>query len=62
MAEADLKSAKILLETNNFNNSAYHSQQATEKAIKALLILKNEFVESHFVADKAKKILEKKSL
>jgi len=59
-ARADLKSAEVLLKANNFNNSAYHSQQVAEKAIKALLVLKNEFVESHFVADIAKDLLNEK--
>jgi HEPN domain-containing protein len=37
----DLKSAKLELDGKIFNNSIYHSQQAVEKAIKALLILHN---------------------
>ena len=59
-ARADLKSAEILLKANNFNNSIYHSQQTAEKAIKALLVLRNKFVESHFVADIAKDFLNEK--
>jgi len=55
-ARADLNSAEVLLKANNFNNSIYHSQQAVEK----VLILKNKFVESHFVADIAKDLLNEK--
>jgi HEPN domain-containing protein len=48
------ESAKLELEGKVFNNSAYHSQQAIEKAIKALLILHNQFIETHLIADKVK--------
>ncbi|MBR3719702.1 MAG: HEPN domain-containing protein [Firmicutes bacterium] len=41
LAQADLKSAKILLNTGNDellqNNAAYHAQQAVEKIAKALI-------------------------
>jgi HEPN domain-containing protein len=56
----DLKSAKLELEGKIFNNSVYHSQQAIEKAIKALLILHNQFVETHFVADRIKGLVDNK--
>jgi HEPN domain-containing protein len=56
----DLKSAKIELEGEVFNNSIYHSQQAIEKAIKALLILHNQFIETHFVADRIKGLIDDK--
>jgi len=61
-AKEDLKAAEVLLKENNFNNSVYHSQQACEKAIKALLILHNEFLETHFVADRAAKFLDEKTV
>jgi len=53
-AKADLKSAELELNGGIYNNSVYHSQQAAEKAAKALLILHNKFVETHFVADRIK--------
>ena len=56
----DLKSAKLELDGKIFNNSIYHSQQAVEKAIKALLILHNQFVETHFVADRIKGFVDDK--
>ena len=57
-AKADLKSAEIELKGGVYNNSAYHSQQAVEKVLKALLVLHNRFVESHFVADRVKDIVK----
>jgi HEPN domain-containing protein len=56
----DLKSAKLELDGKVFNNSIYHSQQAVEKAVKALLILHNQFVETHFVADRIKGLVDDK--
>ena len=37
-AHNDLKAAKLLLEEGLYDESAFHAQQATEKALKALLI------------------------
>ncbi|HHV57979.1 MAG TPA: HEPN domain-containing protein [Firmicutes bacterium] len=37
-AVADLKTAEILLNAGRFNACAFHSQQAAEKAMKALLL------------------------
>lgn len=58
-ALSDLKSAEVELKAGIYNNSVYHSQQAVEKMIKALLIIHNLFVESHFVADLLKRTKEK---
>jgi len=55
----DLKSAEIELKGKVFNNSIYHSQQAAEKACKAL-ILHNQFVETHFVADRINGLVDNK--
>ena len=40
-AEWDFENAKILLERDRFNTVVYHSQQAAEKAVKALLYHNN---------------------
>ncbi len=37
-ARNDLRAAKILLEEGLFDESAFHAQQAAEKALKALLV------------------------
>ncbi|MCS7094178.1 MAG: HEPN domain-containing protein [Candidatus Aenigmarchaeota archaeon] len=60
-AKKDLEAAEVLLKNKNFNNSVYHSQQTAEKAVKAVLILKNKFVESHFVADISKDYLDEET-
>jgi HEPN domain-containing protein len=44
-AKADLKSAEDLLRNEDFADSTYYSQQASEKACKALLIAENAFIE-----------------
>jgi HEPN domain-containing protein len=43
-AKADLKSAKDLLEADDFPDAALHAQQCAEKAIKALLVVENRRV------------------
>ncbi len=40
-AEWDLENAKILFENNRFNTVVFHSHQAAEKAVKALLYFNN---------------------
>ena len=59
-AKADLKSAEDLLNSNNYADSAFHSQQAAEKACKALLIVENAFIEEHKIAKWFKKVFSKK--
>lgn len=48
-AKSDLNSAKILLKNKEYSNSLYHSQQAIEKILKALLALKRRFIFKHEV-------------
>ena len=50
LAETDLKVAKILEDTKNYSNSVYHSQQASEKAVKAILALLSEQIYEHKVS------------
>jgi HEPN domain-containing protein len=48
-AKSDLNSARILLKNKEYNNSLYHSQQAIEKILKAMLALKGCFIYKHEV-------------
>jgi len=59
-AKADLKSAEDLLRCEDFADSTYHSQQAAEKACKALLIAENVFVEKHKISKWFKKVFSGK--
>jgi len=52
----DLKSAEILLKNEQYSDSTFHSQQAAEKASKALLILNKMFVREHIVSPLLAKI------
>jgi HEPN domain-containing protein len=51
-AEEDLKSARSLFESKIWSDTCYHSQQASEKSLKAVLMLtgKREQVAEHLVA------------
>ena len=52
-AKEDLKAAKILLDDSIHSKSVFHSQQAVEKALKAVLALNAIFItDSHVVSDK----------
>lgn len=48
-AKSDLNSARILLESGEYSNSLYHSQQAIEKILKTMLALKGRFIFKHEV-------------
>ena len=49
----DLKAADVLLKNNIFSKSVYHSQQAVEKSLKAVLALNAIFItDEHVVSDK----------
>lgn len=41
-AENDLKSAKVLFDSNILDTAIYHTQQCAEKALKAYLAFKNQ--------------------
>ncbi|EHP88517.1 HEPN domain-containing protein [Methanotorris formicicus] len=49
-AEEDLEVANVLLKTNHYPDSIYHSQQCAEKAVKSILILNNVIVRRHIVS------------
>ena len=58
-AKRDLKMAEILLENKLYEGSAYHSQQASEKALKALVIYKGGWHLTHsckFLLDQLKEM------
>ena len=40
-AKWDLDNAKILLDNKRYNTTVFHSHQASEKAVKALLFFRN---------------------
>ena len=50
-AKEDLKSAKILLENDIYDNALYFAQQTAKKAAKAILIIYNKFVPEHIVSE-----------
>jgi HEPN domain-containing protein len=61
-AKADLKSAKDLLEADDFPDATLHAQQCVEKAIKALLVIENRFVSRHIVSDIFSEVMEELKL
>jgi len=61
-ARADLKSAEVNLREGIYNNSIYHSQQAVEKIVKALLLVHNIFKATHIVSPELKKIEKKEEI
>jgi HEPN domain-containing protein len=48
-AISDFNSARILLKNKQYSTSLYHSQQAVEKILKAMLALKGRFIYKHEV-------------
>src|SRR3989338_8718735 len=49
----DIKAADVLLKNSIFSKSVYHSQQAVEKSLKAVLALNGVFItDEHVVSDK----------
>ncbi len=58
-ARSDIKSAGILLKNKEYSTSLYHSQQAIEKILKAMLALKGRFIFKHEVIAEFCKVFEK---
>ncbi len=55
-AKSDMESAEILLKNGKYEDAAYHFQQASEKAVKALLIVHKKFESTHIVSPIFEKI------
>ncbi len=52
-AQSDMRSAKLLLDGNEFSRSIYHSHQAVEKSMKASLVLTGIVItDDHWVSDR----------
>lgn len=60
-AKEDLDVAEILLKKGKYADSAYHSQQAAEKAGKALLILEKKFISDHIISGIISKVLDEEA-
>jgi HEPN domain-containing protein len=52
-AKSDFNSARILLKNGEYSNSLYHSQQAIEKILKAMLALNGD----RLIVQKDKKVI-----
>ena len=61
-AKRDLMAASHLLDISLYEKSVYHSQQAVEKAIKAILAVWGEFNKTHFVANTLRRECNKQKL
>ncbi|EHP88514.1 HEPN domain-containing protein [Methanotorris formicicus] len=59
MAEEDLEIAKVLLKTEHYAGSVFHSQQCIEKSIKSVLILFGVFIKTHYVSNLLVRNLDK---
>lgn len=57
-ARSDLHSAKSLLKSGDYADSAYHAQQCAEKAVKAVLVLSNKFVRTHTASGVFRRVIE----
>jgi len=60
-SKADIDSAVSLLKSQNYADSAYHSQQAAEKIVKCVLIASNYFVRSHIISGIFQNIVNKEA-
>lgn len=58
-ASSDLKSARVLFKNKEYSTSLYHSQQAIEKILKAMLALKGHFIFKHEVIAEFCKVFQK---
>lgn len=61
-AQRDLKAAEYLLQEKLYERSVYHSQQAVEKSVKAILMCFGAYEKTHYVASILKQEVEKRNL
>jgi len=61
-SKSDLSAAVSLLKDKNYNNSIFHSQQAVEKIVKAILIVHGKFKATHIVSPELKRIQRKEKI
>lgn len=61
-AEQDLESAGDDFAAERYHNACYMAEQASEKAVKAILILEGEFVAEHEVADVLGRVSDEEGL
>jgi len=54
--------AQILLKEGKYADSALHSQQCGEKAIKSFLVIQNRFLTSHIVSGELSRIIEEQNI
>jgi len=54
--------ARILLKEGKYADSALHSQQCGEKAIKSFLVIQNRFLTSHIVSGELSRIIEEQNI
>ena len=54
--------AQILLKEGKYADSALHSQQCGEKAIKSFLVIQNRFLTSHIVSGEFSRIIEEQNI
>src|SRR5688572_10526922 len=62
LAEADFKTAEILLKEARYNASAFYSQQSAEKALKSLLYGLHEVPWGHSVMDLLSRVQQVQAL
>ena len=55
---SDLHSAKSLLDSGDYADSAYHAQQCAEKIVKCVLILKGNFLRTHMTSGLFSEVVE----
>ena len=58
----DREVARILLKEGKYADSALHSQQCGEKAIKSFLVVQNRFLTSHIVSGELSRIIEEQNI
>ena len=58
----DREVARILLKEGKYADSALHSQQCGEKAIRSFLVVQNRFLTTHIVSGELSRIIEEQNI